>query len=130
MSKVFLSHKQHFASEAEQLDDLLTEAMPGLTVFRSEDIDKGVDWRRALEDELDDAKCFVLLYTSPEQDSSWCFYEAGRFSRKGRKSRPVGCLHPAAVEIPSSLANLQGIAAVRRYPELAGRPVLPRRSLP
>ncbi len=111
MGKVFLSHKQHFANEAEQLDALLSKAVPGANVFRSEDIDKGKEWRTAIDEELDDAKCFVLLYTSPEQDWSWCFYEAGRFSRKGRRPRPVGCLHPEAIELPSPLANLQGIKA-------------------
>jgi hypothetical protein len=111
MSKVFLSHKQEFAQEAEELNAALKVGAPGATVFKSEDIDKGAEWRKAINEKLDKAKCFVLLYTSPEQDWSWCFYEAGRFSRKGRKPRPVGCLHPKTIELPSPLANLQGIAA-------------------
>jgi hypothetical protein len=109
--KVFLSHKQQFATQAKELDAALKMGVPGATVFQSEDIDKGEKWRETIDRELDKAKCFVLLYTSPEQDWSWCFYEAGRFSRKGRKPRPVGCLHPKTIELPSPLANLQGITA-------------------
>jgi len=111
MSKVFLSHKQQFAEQAEELNAALKVGAPGATVFQSEDIDKGGDWRKALDEKLDKAICFVLLYTSPEQDWSWCFYEAGRFSRKGRKPRQVGCLHPESIGLPSPLANLQSITA-------------------
>ena len=111
MSKLFLSHKQQFYAEAKELNAALKVGAPGATVFQSEDIDKGVKWRKTIDRELDEAKCFVLLYTSPEQDWSWCFYEAGRFSRKGRKPRPVGCLHPRNIELPSPLADLQGITA-------------------
>ena len=109
--KVFLSHKQKFEMQAGELQAALKVGVPGATVFRSEDIDKGKEWRQMIDGELDDAKCFVLLYTSPEEDWSWCFYEAGRFLRKGRKPRRVGCLHPKNVELPSPLANLQGIPA-------------------
>jgi hypothetical protein len=66
-------------------------------------------WREAVDEALDDAKCFVLLYGSPEQDWSWCFYEAGRFSRKGRTPRPVACLYPKIAGMPSPLADLQNI---------------------
>ena len=107
--KIFLSHKQQFGLQANELKAALELGVPGATVFQSEDIDKGEDWRKTIDGELDDAKCFVLLYTSPEQDWSWCFYEAGRFSRKGRKPRLVGCLHPKDTELPSPLANLQDI---------------------
>jgi hypothetical protein len=44
----------------------------------------------------------------PELDWSWCFYEAGKFLRKGHK---VGCLHPKNVKLPSRLANLQNTTA-------------------
>jgi hypothetical protein len=44
-----------------------------------------------------------MLYTNPELDWSWCFYEAGGFINKGRKPRPVYCVHPETVEPPSRL---------------------------
>jgi hypothetical protein len=89
----------------------LDGAVPGAGIFRSEDIDKGQDWRDRIHGELDKAKCFILLYTNPELDWSWCFYEAGAFIRKGRKPRPVFCLHPKIVDPPSPLGNLQTIQA-------------------
>ena len=111
--KVFLSHKQQFATQANELHAALKLGVPGATVFQSEDIDKGVKWREEIDKALDNAKCFVLLYTNPELDWSWCFYEAGRFSRKGRKPRPVYCLRPEAIDVPSPLAYLQSIKATR-----------------
>jgi hypothetical protein len=113
MSKVFLSHKQQFGAQADRLNAALRLAAPGVTVFQSEDIDKGRDWRAAIDNELDLSECFVLLYASPELDWSWCFYEAGRFSRNGHSPRPVFCVHPELVELPSPLANLQGIGGTR-----------------
>lgn len=107
MANVFLSHKQLLNSEATELHAALEVGVPGITIFRSADIEKSSDWRAAVDEALDRAKCFILLYGSPEEDWSWCFYEAGRFSRKGRKSRPVACLHPAIIKPPSPLANLQ-----------------------
>ncbi len=109
MSKIFLSYKQQFVTQANALHDALKIGVPGATVFQMADIDRGVKWREAVDDALDDAKCFVLLYASPEQDWSWCFYEAGRFSRKGRTPRPVACLHPRIVGLPSPLADLQSM---------------------
>jgi TIR domain len=109
MSKIFLSHKQQFVQQADALHAALLVGVPGATVFQSEDIDKGEEWRKAVNEALDDAKCFILLYGSPEHDWSWCFYEAGRFLRKGRKPRPVASLRPNIVEIPSPLAYIQGI---------------------
>ena len=113
VNKVFLSHKTAFVAEAEALDRLLGEAAPGAGVFRSEDIYKGEDWRDEIHRQLEKAECFILLYTNPELDWSWCFYEAGAFMSKGRKPRPVFCLHPKTVEPPSPLANLQTIRAER-----------------
>ena len=109
MSKIFLSHKQQFVQQADALHAALLVGVPGATVFQSEDIDKGEEWRKAVNEALGDAKCFILLYGSPEHDWSWCFYEAGRFLRKGRKPRPVASLRPNIVEIPSPLAYIQGI---------------------
>jgi len=109
MSKIFLSYKQQFAAQANALHEALKVGVPGATVFQMADIDKGIKWRDAVGKALDDAKCFVLLYGSPEQDWSWCFYEAGRFSRKGRTPRPVACLYPRIVGLPSPLADLQSV---------------------
>jgi len=111
MSKAFLSHKEAFAAEAEALACALREVIPGVDIFRAEDIEKGGDWREAINAELAAAKCFIMLYTNPELDWSWCFYEAGAFVTTGRKRRRVFCLHPCTVDPPSPLANLQSVKA-------------------
>jgi len=87
MSKAFLSHIFKFTEEAEELAVQLQKILPEDTIFRSEYIDKGDNWRDALDRELEKAKCFILLYTCPELDWSWCFFEAGKFVSKGRKRR-------------------------------------------
>jgi hypothetical protein len=111
VTNVFLSHKKNFATQAEVLAQALGKITPGAAIFRSEDIEKGCDWREAVNRALEEAKCFVLLYTDPTLDWSWCFYEAGTFVSKGSKPRPVFCLHPKTVDPPSPLANLQAIQA-------------------
>ena len=113
VNQVFLSHKAICSAQAEALARALDEATPGAGIFRSEDIDKGQNWRDEIHRQLDHAKCFILLYTNPELDWSWCFYEAGGFINKGRKPRPVFCVHPTTVDPPSPLAYLQTIRAER-----------------
>jgi TIR domain len=112
-NQVLLSHKGTCSTQAEALAGALDEASPGAGIFRSEDIEKGGEWRRELDRQLANAKCFILLYTDPQEDWSWCFYEAGRFINKGRKARPVFCVHPITVDPPSPLACLQTIRAER-----------------
>jgi TIR domain len=111
MTNVFLSHKKDFAAQAQVLALALRKITPGVAIFRSEDIEKGRDWRDAVNRALEEAKCFILLYMDPTLDWSWCFYEAGAFVSNGRKPRPVFCLHPKTVDPPSPLANLQAIRA-------------------
>jgi TIR domain len=103
MSEVFLSHKQQFVVQAKELNAALKMGVPGATVFQSEDIDKGMEWTKTIDSELDKAKCFVLLYTNPELDWSLCFYEAGRFSRKGRKPVQLAACTPKPSSCPVRL---------------------------
>jgi TIR domain len=110
MTTVFLSHKSQHASAAEALRDALSVVFGRDEIFLAEEIEKGDDFREAIDRALGEAKCFLLLYTDPQLDWSWCFYEAGAFAKMGGKpERPVFCLHPADVAPPSPLANLQTI---------------------
>ena len=112
MNRIFLSHKQEFASQAQALACALSKAVPYADFFRSEEIQKGQDWRSAVNRELAEAKCFILFYTGDrELDWSWCFYEAGAFLSNACKPRSVFCLHPKTTDPPSPLANLQAIKA-------------------
>src|SRR3954451_18784376 len=53
--KIFLSHKQEFAREADELHAALKLAVPAATVFQSEDIEKSEDFRAAVDWQLDRA---------------------------------------------------------------------------
>jgi hypothetical protein len=86
--KVFLSHKKNFGAQAQALARVLHKIAPAADVFRSEDIEKGRDWRDAVNRALGEAKCFILLYSNPALDWSWCFFEAGAFVSHGRKPGP------------------------------------------
>jgi len=112
MTTVFLSHKSQHAYAAEALVRALGIVLSKDEFFLSEEIKKSDEWRAKIDQELSKAKCFILLYTDPQLDWSWCFYEAGVFSKMGDKSgRPIFCLHPVEVEPPSPLAHLQTIKA-------------------
>ena len=118
MTTVFLSHKSQHASAAEALRDALSIVFGRDEIFLAEEIEKGDDWREAIDKALDEAKCFLLLYTDPRLDWSWCFYEAGAFAKMGGKpERPVFCLHPTDVAPPSPLSNLQTIPATAKQLE-------------
>jgi hypothetical protein len=112
MIEAFLSHKAIHADAAKQLAKALSTIISVDEIFRSEEIPKAEDFRDEIIDALGTAKCFVLLYTDPKLDWSWCFFEAGRFAN-GAQTRPIYCLHPPNVEPPSPIANLQTIPARR-----------------
>jgi TIR domain len=116
MKKVFLSHKDEHATAAEALADVLSLLVRRDEIFLSKEIDKGGDWRREIDQALEHAKCFILLYKDPKLDWAWCFYEAGRFTGTGgpenRDTHPIYCVHSAYDEPPSQLAHLQTIKAL------------------
>jgi hypothetical protein len=111
VTNVFLSHKQSCGDLAEALMVALNKVVPDARIFRAEAIEKSDDYRVTINSALKDAKCFILLYTDPALDWSWCFYEAGSFVTMGRGARRVYCLHPLTVPPPSPIANLQTIRA-------------------
>ena len=119
MTTIFLSHKSQHASEAEALREALTIVIGKDEIFLAEEIDKGDDWRKAIDTALEEARCFLLLYTDPKLDWSWCFYEAGAFAKMGGKpERPVFCLQPSDVAPPSPLSNLQTIPSTSEQLEM------------
>jgi hypothetical protein len=112
MIEAFLSHKAVHRDEAKAVAKALNVIMSNDEIFRSEEIGKAEDFRDEITQALDQAKCFVLLYTDPTLDWSWCFYEAGLFTKaNGGSTRPIYCLHPPDVDPPSPISNLQTIQA-------------------
>jgi len=113
--ETFLSHKAKDGVLAKQIKDALAPVLPDLDIFLSEEIDKSKDFRDEIWKKLTKAKFFILLYTDPSEDWSWCFFEAGAFHttrpQKGSGARQIYCLHTKDSLPPGPLANLQTIQA-------------------
>jgi hypothetical protein len=113
--EVFLSHKAKDGFLAKQIRDALAPLLPDLNFFLSEEIDKSKDFRDEILKKLAKARFFILLYTDPSEDWSWCFFEAGAFHSaqppKGARQRHIYCLHTKDSLPPGPLANLQTIQA-------------------
>jgi hypothetical protein len=109
---VFLSHKAKDFELAKKCRDTLQNLLP-INVFLSEDIIKGGDFRGAIHAALDKAASFILLFTDPSENWSWCFYEAGMYNRLEDKGngRRIYCLHLQDIPPPSPLADLQTVKA-------------------
>ena len=111
--EAFLSHKAEDANLAKQIKATLCTVFPKVDIFLSEEISKSADFRDEIRTRLERSKLFILLYTDPSADWSWCFFEAGSYlnvrPKRSNKKRPIYCLHQKDVHPPSPLANLQTI---------------------
>lgn len=114
--RVFLSHKFHdrdrdrIAAIASAIDGL----SPYLDVFNPQTgIYQGMDWRDQIHQQLRASDMLLLVYNDPNQDWSWCTYEAGLFSRLDDDSHdsPIVCLYHPAATPPSQLEHLQCVPA-------------------
>jgi len=113
--QAFLSHKAKDGVLAKHIQDALAPILPDLDIFLSEKIDKSKDFRDEIWKKLAKAKFFILLYTDPSEDWSWCFFEAGAFlssrPQKTPRQHQIYCLHTKDSLPPGPLANLQTIQA-------------------
>jgi len=113
--RVFLSHKFHdrdrdrIAAIAGAIDGL----SPYVNVFNPQTgIYHGMDWRDQIYRQLSESDMLLLVYNDPNQDWSWCTYEAGLFSRLDADDEdPIVCLHHPAAKPPSQLEHLQCVPA-------------------
>ena len=117
MSKieVFLSHKAKDGALAKHIRDVLAPLLPDLGIFLSEEIDKSKDFRDEILKKLAKARFFILLYTDPSEDWSWCFFEAGAFHsarpEKGARKRQIYCLHTKDSLPPGAEIVVEGYQA-------------------
>ena len=115
MSHVFISHRHEYAKQVAALKSAIQDCSNGkVRVFISEDIDHGKEWRYELEQTLRDASALLLVYGTPEEDWSWCFYEAGYFAAQPRTpdikgDRRICCIVPPNMPIPGPLSHLQAV---------------------
>jgi len=111
---IFISHRSEYADLVKALKAVIQETAQGqISVFISEDIPKGDDWRAKLEKSLQGAENLFLIYGAPYEDWSWCFYETGYFGAQppceGRERR-IFCVKRKDIPVPSPLSHLQAIA--------------------
>jgi hypothetical protein len=135
---VFIAHHHSDYDAAREIADVLEEEGKSTTweagtetvrkkveVFLSEGIRHGDNWRRAIEDALDDADWFILLFPRTQDDWSWCHEEAGFF--RGRL-HPDGSrlvvLHRRNEPIPDPLKDFQALG-IEPLPEGPRKPALP-----
>lgn len=111
---IFISHRSEYADLVKALKAVIQETAQGqISVFISEDIPKGDDWRAELKKSLQGAENLFLIYGAPYEDWSWCFYETGYFGAQppceGRERR-IFCVKRKDIPVPSPLSHLQAIA--------------------
>ena len=113
----FLSHKAKDFRLAERCRNAIQELL-SINVFMSEDIPKAHGFRQEIHSALEKADCFILLFTDPSEDWSWCLYEAGLYNtaltQVNGSGRPIYCLHFQDTPPPSPLADLQTVKSEAR----------------
>ena len=84
---IFVSYKSKDQAIAERFKTLLygvliPDKRELLDVFISNGIPKGEDWEKSIHEALRKCDCFILLYTDPMLEWSWCLYESGFYTGK------------------------------------------------
>lgn len=107
---IFLSHRAEYRELAKAVKEFIQRNSTGrIRVFISEDIPKGEAWRSDIESKLQDAESLFLIYGSPHEDWSWCFYETGYFAAlcSAEPKRKIYCLAREDIAPPAPLEHLQ-----------------------
>jgi len=105
-STVFISHRTEYAQQARALKSAIVSS-GNIKVFTSEDLPHGKEWRPRLEKSLTESGYLFLLYGSPDEDWSWCFYEAGYFAAK--RPEAIFCVRRPDVDPPGPLEHIQSV---------------------
>jgi hypothetical protein len=109
MKHIFVSHKSSNAKLANDVIQILKSGMDDVDFFLSEKIDPGENWRIDITNAINSAECLLLLYLDPDQDWSWCMFEAGLFSacKPGHATRRLYCIHYPDLPPPGPLGEIQ-----------------------
>src|SRR5215468_8270127 len=110
---MFISHRAEYGRVARELKETIQNTSQGqIEVFISEDIPRGEQWRRSIEQHLRSAETLILIYGAPYEDWAWCFYEAGYFAAVDPKAsaRRIYCVMRPECAVPGPLSELQMVA--------------------
>jgi len=81
MADIFLSYARVDSSKARQFEQALEEC--GWSVFWDRELVPGEGYRRAIERELKEARCVIVLWSLTSVDSEWVIDEAEEGNKKG-----------------------------------------------
>jgi TIR domain len=116
--EIFVSHKSRDEKLAGDIVTALKGYMDEVNFYLSENIKKGKDLQSDIHSTLRRCKLFILLYTDPLQDWSWCLYEAGLFCAAqdslqsgDRNERWLYCIHFPDIPPPDALGRVQTIVS-------------------
>lgn len=112
--KLFISHSSEDAEQVRKLHDALKFVSGGAEFFIAGNMRGGLNWRRAIEDALEQAHWLVFLYTNPEQDWTYCTWEVGYYDRLRKEEgtgscRQVICLKGTATQVPPIVDDRQAV---------------------
>ncbi len=112
--RVFVSHRIADSQTALGVRKVLA-GLGGerLQFFLSEEISVGAQWYRWIRERLLESDLLLLLYTDPDRQWNWSFYETGLFEQLDDENakRRIICIHSNATGPPDPLAHLQAVPA-------------------
>jgi hypothetical protein len=101
MSDIFLSYKSEDKAKAQIIAEALERN--GYSVWWDRDIPPGRDFDEVIEEELDSAKCVLVLWSKKSVLSDWVKEEAD----KGKKRRILIPILIEEVEMPIGFGRIQ-----------------------
>jgi hypothetical protein len=111
---IFVSHRAEYGRLVRDLKRAIETTSRGkIKVFISEELPGAEMWRSAIKSQLENAESLFLIYGTPNEDWSWCFYEAGYFAgidASQRQSRRIYCITRPNVPPPGPLNDLQMVS--------------------
>lgn len=99
--KIFVSHSSKYRDLAAslKLSLLALESELHLDIRVSEEMAGATDWRQWIDDNVQSADIFLLLYPHAAMEMGWCNYELGRFYVQDSR-RPVVCIKNTDIAKP------------------------------
>jgi hypothetical protein len=108
---IFISHRAEYGRLVRELKKAIeTTARGKIEVFISEELRGAEMWRAEIKSQLEKAESLFLVYGAPNEDWSWCFYEAGFFAgldASRPQPRGIYCIARPNIPPPGPLDDLQ-----------------------
>jgi len=103
MSDIFISYAREETARAQQLARALEES--GFSVWWDRQVTAGVSWATIIEQQLDKARCVIVLWSAASVASNWVVDEAA-YARESSKLIPVVIEN---VDLPLGFLSIQSV---------------------